>query len=448
MKALSGKQVARRYTLYAVFLFGVQGIVALLGATSLVIPDLPSPVSGEYGRAVHLALATFWPVIGMLGMVYYFTAEQLKTDIHSPKLARWQFAILLVTSLGLLGSLALGIGNGREYLDGLPIFYAGISLGILIGAYNLVRTLWENRQRLTPATGIMTVGVVLLCVLLIPNILHYSNPVADEAVKFWVVHLWEEMAFELTTSGFIASFFVSTGIADKKDIEKWLYLEATLSVTGGLFGTGHHYFWIGFPSIWLFLGSFFSVIQAIPVLLLAYMIYKGFKNHKVLSLKEKLAMWLILSSIFHHLTGATLLGLLMTIPWVNLYTHGTYITSGHAHLALFGTIGFLILAGAYTILSDRDNPTPKTYRYGVMGIILLNFGLIGMSSCLLIAGFLQTYLWRVLGLDFMAVSSILSPYLILRALSGSLFTLGAMILCTIIIRTWWKTRPVRRKTAN
>ncbi|MEL1134436.1 cbb3-type cytochrome c oxidase subunit I [Desulfitobacterium sp. THU1] len=448
MKALTGKQIARRFMLYAVFLFGSQGIVALLGASALVLPDLPSPISAEYGRAVHLALATFWPVIGMLGMVYYFTAEQLKTDIYSPKLARWQFLIMLVTSLSLLGSLALEIGNGREYLDGLPIFYAGISLGILIEAYNLGRTLWENRQRLTPATGIMAVGVAFLCILLIPNILHYSNPVADEAVKFWVVHLWEEMAFELTTSGFIASFFVATGIANKKDIEKWLYLEATLSVMGGLFGTGHHYYWIGFPSIWLFLGSFFSVIQAIPVFLLANLIYKGFKNHKVLNLKEKLAVWLILSSIFHHLTGATLLGLLMTIPWVNLYTHGTYITSGHAHLALFGTIGFLILAGAYTILSDRESPTPKTYRYGVAGVILLNLGLIGMSLCLLIAGFLQTYLWRVLGLDFMAVSSIIRPYLSLRVLSGSLFTSGALILCTIIIRTWWKTWTVRRKTTG
>lgn len=440
MKTFVGKQIARRYVLYAVFLFGIQGIVALLGATSLIFPDLPSPVPYEYGRAVHLALATFWPVMGMMGIVYYYTVEQLKVDIYSPRIARWQFLILLFTSGGLLGSLALGIGNGREYLDGLPVFYAGISLGILLGTYNLGRTLWKHREKITPATGIMAVGVVFLCILLIPNVLKYNNPIADEAVKFWVVHLWEEMAFELTTAGFIASFFVATGIAVKKDIEKWLYLEATLSVIGGLYGTGHHYYWIGFPPIWLLLGSFFSLIQALPIFLLAYMIYKGFKNHKPFSFKEKLAVWLILSSIFHHLTGATLLGLVITIPWINLYTHGTYITSGHAHLALFGTIGFLILAGAYTILSEKDSPSKKTYYYGVSAVILLNIGLIGMSLCLIIAGFLQSYLWRVLGIDFTAVNTIINPYLILRALSGSLYTMGAIILCSLVIKTWWKTR--------
>lgn len=440
MKSFLGKKIARRFVLYAVFLFGIQGIVALLGATSLIFPDLPSPVSFEYGRAVHLALATFWPVIGMMGIAYYYTVEELKADIYSPRIARWQFIVLLFTSGGLLGSLALGIGNGREYLDGLPIFYAGIALGILLGAYNFVINLWKHRKKLTPATGIMTVGVVFLCILLIPNVLNINNPVADEAVKFWVVHLWEEMAFELTTSGFIASFFVAAKIAEKKAMEKWLYLEASVSVVGGLFGTGHHYFWIGFPPLWLLLGSFASIIQTLPIFFLAYMMYKGFKKHKPFNLKEKLAVWLILSSIFHHLTGATLLGLLITIPWVNLYIHGTYITSGHAHLALFGTIGFLILAGAFIILSEDDALSAKTYRYGVSGVILLNIGLIGMSLCLIIAGFLQTYLWRVLGLDFAMVSSIINPYLFIRVLSGSFFTLGAMVLCFIIIRTWWRTK--------
>lgn len=440
MKTFSGKQIARRYVLYGVFLFGIQGLVALLGATSLIFPDLPSPVSYAYGRAVHLALATFWPVIGMMGMVYYYTVEQLKADIYSPRIARWQFLILVISSGGLLGTLALGIGNGREYLDGLPVFYLGISLGLLLGAYNLIRTLWQNKQKITPAAGIMAVGTVFLCVLIIPNVLRFTNPVADEAVKFWVVHLWEEMAFELTTSGFIASFFVTAGIAEKRDIEKWLYLEATLSVIGGLFGTGHHYFWIGFPPVWLFLGTFFSLIQVLPVFLLAYLVYKGFKKHKPFRLREKLAVWLILSSIFHHLTGATLFGILITIPWINVYIHGTYITSGHAHFALFGTIGFLVLAGAYTILSEKEPLAQKAYGYGLSGVILLNLGLIGMSSSLILAGFLQTYLWRVMGMDFMAVNSVINPYLILRVLWGSLFTLGAAILCSLIIRTWWMTR--------
>ena len=434
-----GKQIARWYILYSVFLFAIQSFVALLGATSLVYPDLPSPVSFEYGRAIHLFLATFWPAMGMMGIVQHFTIVQLKEDLYSPQISKWQFFILLFSSLGQLGTLTLGIGNGREYLDGLLVFYGGIALGILLGTYNLLKTVWLHRKKATPVLGVMSIGMVFLCMLLIPNLVRYHNPVADEAIKFWVVHLWEEMAFELMASGFIMAFFIINGIVKQKDMENWLYLESSLSVVGGLFGTGHHYFWIGFPAIWLFLGTFFSVVQSIPVFLLAIMIYKGLKKKWLTKNREKLVLYMIISSIFHHLTGATLLGLFITIPWVNLYTHGTYLTSGHAHLALFGTMGFLVLGGAYYILSENQSLEKRSYQYGVIGILLLNVGLIVMSTLLIIAGLIQAYFWRGLNMDFMEVSSMIFPYLFFRVLGGGLFTLGSAIIVYQIFKIWWTT---------
>lgn len=73
MKIFQGEKIARWYVLYAAFLFSAQGIISLLGASDLIISDLPSPIPYEYGRSIHLAFATFWPLIGTMGMVYYFT---------------------------------------------------------------------------------------------------------------------------------------------------------------------------------------------------------------------------------------------------------------------------------------------------------------------------------------------------------------------------------------
>ena len=187
------QQIAVWYCLVAILLFGVQGIVALLGAADLIIPDLPSPIPFEYGRAIHLGLSVFWPFLGTTGMVYYFIAEELGRDIFSLKLVRWQFWIVLISILSVLTSLAFRMGNGREYLDGLPIFYMSVCLGLALGSYNLIRTLQQSRAAgIAPAAAIMTAGIIALLVLLLPNTLSYHNPVADEAVKFWVVHLWEE----------------------------------------------------------------------------------------------------------------------------------------------------------------------------------------------------------------------------------------------------------------
>jgi len=437
------QKISRRYCFSAVSLFALQSLVATLGSLASVIPDLPSPIPPEYGRAIHLALAVLWPLIGTMGMVYFFTTAELNREIYSPRLVRWQYWVVMFFSLSIFGSLALRIGNGREYLDGIPIFYVGICLALGLASYNLVRTLLADKKNITPAAGTMTVGVIFLLLLLLPNTITFSNPITDEATKFWVVHLWEEMAFELTSAGFIATYYVVSGLASRNQIEKWLYLEAVLAVVGGLYGTGHHYYWIGFPALWLVLGSLVSLVEVIPVGMLVHMTYKGLKSAKVRSNREKLTLWLLLSSVFHHITGASLLGLLITVPWINLYTHGTYITSGHAHLALFGSLGFAVLAGCYYVLSQGSEPTLKGYRGGVLAVILLNSGLITMGFTLLIAGSIETYLWRILGMDFMEVHSILKPYLIIRVLGGAMFALGDLLLSWCIFKAWQATRSYK-----
>jgi nitric oxide reductase subunit B len=434
------QKISRMYCLTAMILFAVQSVIATLGALDLVIPDLPSPIPFEYGRAIHLGFADLWPLIGTMGLVYYFTSAELNREIFSPRLARWQFWTVIIFALGIFGSLAFRIGNGREYLEGLPVFYLGICLALGLAAYNLIRTLLTDKRHITPATGVMTVGIVFLLVLLLPNTITYSNPITDEATKFWVVHLWEEMAFELTSAGFVATFFIVSGLAPRAQVEKWLYLESSLAVAGGLYATGHHYYWVGFPAIWLVIGSLLSLVEVTPVGMLVHMTYKGLKSAKIRSNREKLTLWLMLSSLFYHVLGASLLGLLITIPWVNLYTHGTYITSGHAHLALFGTLGFMVIAGCYYVLSRGSEPSVAGYKGGVLAILLLNLGLITMGSALLVAGFMETYLWRVIGMDFMQVRMIINPYLIIRVLGGAMFTSGDLLLFWRIFNAWRKTR--------
>lgn len=435
-----GQQIARRYCLAATSLFAIQGVVALLGATDLIVPDLPSPIPFEYGRSIHLGLALLWPLIGTMGMSYFSITEEMQTDLFSNKIARWQFWLVLLFSLGIYGTLSLRIGNGREFFEGLPLFYAGIALSILLGAYNLVRTLSAAKHKVTPSAVITTAGMVLLFLFLIPNALTYQNPIADEAIKFWVVHLWEELAFELTTSGFISAFYVLHGISTRQEMQRWLYLEAILTVVAGFLGTGHHDYWIGFPGYWLLLGTAFSVLEVIPVFMLAYLTYKGLKQRPSLTRRVKLTLWLILSSLFHNVTGASLLGLLITIPWINLYMHGTYLTSGHAHLALFGALGFTVLGGSYYVLSKGSEPTQKSYTTGVIAVILLNTGLLTMAFSLITAGLIQTYLWRVLGMEFMDVEPFTHPYLILRAAGGSLFTVGDLLLGWRVYKVWKETR--------
>jgi len=64
-----------------------------------------------------------------------------------------------------------------------------------------------------------------------------------------------------------------------------------------------------------------------------------------------------------------------------------------------------------------------------------------MAAALLAGGLLQTYLWRVLGMEFMQVFFLLQPYLIARFLGGGLFTLGDLIFGWQVFKAWKLTRP-------
>ena len=45
-----------------------------------------------------------------------------------------------------------------------------------------------------------------------------------------------------------------TGV-DREVVEKWLYVIVGLALFSGLLGTGHHYYWIGTPGYWQWVGD-------------------------------------------------------------------------------------------------------------------------------------------------------------------------------------------------
>ena len=73
-----------------------------------------------------------------------------------------------------------------------------------------------------------------------------------------------------------------TGV-DREVVEKWLYAIVGLALFSGLLGTGHHYYWIGAPGYWQWIGSIFSTLEVAPffamVLFAFTMAWKGRRDH-------------------------------------------------------------------------------------------------------------------------------------------------------------------------
>ncbi|MCW3489526.1 cbb3-type cytochrome c oxidase subunit I [Dethiobacter alkaliphilus] len=434
--------VAIPYALVTLLLLAFQGLAATFGATEAVFPNLPSPVRAEVGRAVHLNIAVFWPLLGAMGMVYYFFIQEAETELYSLRLAWLQFFVLTASGLGAITFLAFGLMRGMEYREAALVFDLGIAVGLAVFVYNLTRTYFLSAVRGRVTLLGMLSGAISLIILFIPNLVEYVHPTIDEIIRFWVVHMWEELSKELLLIGALVAFLLTIGKARRKTLEKLLFLQLALLIVGATFATGHHYYWIGTPAMWLWIGGIFSVIQVAALFLLAYIFYLGIREVPWGSLNfgARLSLGFAFASVVYHVAGAAMLGMLLAVPHFNRYARATYLTSSHAHLALFGAVGMLVLAGCTYILT-RDSHWPKQQKnWAVWGFLLLNGGLIIMGGALAVAGLLQTYLVRIVGLDFTVAHQLLHPYLLMRALGGGVFAVGGLLYAGAVLYVLWLRR--------
>jgi nitric oxide reductase subunit B len=103
-----------------------------------------------------------------------------------------------------------------------------------------------------------------------------------------------------------------TGV-DREIVEKWLYVIVGFTFLSGILGTGHHYYFIGTPSYWLWIGGIFSALE--PLAFLGMAIYglalakKGGRNHP-----NRIALFWTVGCCIMSFVGAGLLGFAHTLP--------------------------------------------------------------------------------------------------------------------------------------
>ncbi len=437
------RALAYPFCTFAILFFGFQVIVVTMGAVELIWPNMPAPVPFRSGRMVHLNLSVFWPLIAAMGSVFYFFPKEAKTELNHLTTVRMLSYLFPLVLAAILTSFVFGLTEGREYLEAIRPFDWAVTFVLLLFSFVLTTTYLKKGVPKFRATLLgMLAGSWSLVLLYLPNMLFYAHPSVDEAVKFWIVHIWEEMSMELFVASVIAAFLLSVTSKHRKATETILLLELSFISVTGFFATSHHYYWIGTPSSWLWIGGIFSTLQVLPSLLLIYVNVKDFKKEEINSLSsaEKMAFGFIFASLFYHAMGAGMLGWILALPFANRYVHGTYLTSSHAHFALFGAFGFFALGFAVYILTKELNASPKDYFRLWISYILLNLGLMIMGVALAIAGTLQGYLWRVLGNDFMHTQELILPYLIIRVGGGVIFTGGGVILAWTIAKLAWRNK--------
>ena len=407
----ASQAVAKPYFIFALVLLAGEILFGLLMGVQYIWGDFLFPlIPFNVLRMVHTNLLIVMLLFGFMGATYYLIPEEAERELWSPKLAIltfWVFAAAgVATILGYLfvpyATLTeLTFNNllptmGREFLEQPLPTKVGIVLVVVSYIVNTGMTVLTGRK--TVITTVLLTGLAGLAVFFLFAFYVPDNLIADKFFWWFTVHLWVEATWELILGAILAFVLIKVTGVDREHIDKWLYLIIAMTMVSGILGTGHHFFYMGAPEYWLWIGSISSAVEPLPFLLMILFSFTMARERKI-EHKNKIALTWAKGTAVIAFLGAGVWGFFHTLAPVNMFTHGTQLTAAHGHLSFYGAyvmIVFTMVAYAMPILRGRPyGNCEKAQSLELKAFWMMNIGMIGLTLALSAAGLVQIFDQRV-----------------------------------------------------
>lgn len=427
------QRVAYWFFATSMLLLSLQIIYGFIMAFAHAGYDVLHPVIPFHvARSTHVNLLVMWLLSGFMGAAYFIIPDECDRELMWPKLAYYQLLAFVVVGVTAIIGFHFKWWEGRKFLEiPRPLDYL-VVVDVLLFVANVGMTVWKAPRRTTTSL-VLLFGLVSAALLYLPGMLPTPHQTIDSYWRWWVVHLWVEGVWELIMGGILSYLLIKLTGVDREVIEKWLYVIVGLTFLSGILGTGHHYYFIGTPSYWKWIGGVFSALE--PLAFLGMAIYaiamarKGGRNHP-----NKMSLNWTVGCAIMSFVGAGFLGFAHTLPQVNMYTHGTLVTAMHGHMAFWGAYAMIVLAVityAMPLLTGRKVHDAPSAAWAFWGS---NIGMVAMTLAFAVAGVSQVYLERRVGMDFITVQKEIEVHFFGLILAASLFTIGIIAFVFNFIR--------------
>ncbi|AXO79580.1 cytochrome-c oxidase, cbb3-type subunit I [Olleya aquimaris] len=456
--------------LYATMLWGVVGmLVGLILAFMFLFPNMTDGISWlSFGRLRPLHTnAVIFAFVGnaIFAGVYYSTQRLLKARMYSDLLSNinfWGWQLIIV---GAAITLPLGYSTSKEYAELEWPFDIAIALIWVAFGANLIGTMLKRRQRhLYVAIWFYIATFVTVAVLHIFNSLEmpvsftgmksYSvyAGVQDALVQWWYGH--NAVAFFLTTPFLGLMYYFVPKAANRPVYSYRLSIVHFWSLIFIYIWAGpHHLLYTALPEWAQNLGVAFSVMLLMPS-------WGGMING-LLTLRgawDKVRVDPVLKFMVVAITGygmATFEGPMLSLKNVNAIAHFTDWIIAHVHVGALAWNGFLTFGMIYYLV-------PKLFKTKLYSLALANLhfwigtlGIIMYALPMYVAGFTQASMWKQFNPDgnikygnFLETVTEIMPMYWMRAIGGTLYLTGMLILVFNVIQTIRKGSTVEDELAE
>jgi len=401
-------------------------------------------------RSIHTQIAILWVAVGWLVGGLLIAPWIANKDHKYPWLVDVLWIALVVVAVGSIIGLYMGatgqmretwfwLGNeGRELLNLGRVWDIGLVIGLVFW-FLLVISLIKKASTNNPIVSTIIWSAFAIATLYIAGMMpiHKVMPnfTVDDYYRWWVIHLWVELTFELFAAGVIAFFTVSLGLISQKTAVRVMLFELFLIMMSGTLGVGHHYWWQGLDEHWIAIGGIFSALEPLPI---ALMIVEAMKNNREQKREGKPNafsvpfMWIAGSAILNWI-GAGFFGMLINTPTISYYSHGTYLIMPHGHVALLGAFGFISIAFIY--MASRTNSLAKglvwNEKLSKYGFWILTIGALLFTIPTYIIGIEQTQIAHDMGYFYARLREAVEPmksWMWFRTVPDGLMIIGGLII--------------------
>jgi len=462
------QKATHKYFYTAIILFAVQILAGILtvhdfvGFVHYFGFDISKILPITVNRSWHVQLSILWISACWIGASFFMMSlvspNAAKKQKNFIQIIFWLIVILVAGSIlgiflgpmNLLGKNWYLFGHqGWEYMEPGKFWQSILAFIFILWAiaiYRGIKPVMKLKQPWALPNWLVyaTFSIILLLVsgfIATPK----TNFVIADFWRWMVVHMWAEAFFEVFTTVLIGYFMVMMGLVSKQAAIRVIYLATLLFLGSGLLGISHNFYWNAKPVGTMALGSVFSTLQVIPLVLLTIESWRFSKLPAVLENqngnKNNLANKFGFSEVFLFLVavnfwnffGAGVLGFIINLPIANYYEHGTYLTVNHGHAALMGVYGNLALAAV--LFCCKLLIKPEFWNAKLLKTVFwsINIGLLLMVFLdLLPAGLWQFKmvtsegLWQARSSAFIE-SNGFQTLTWMRMIGGSVFTLGGLI---------------------
>ncbi|MBS1580403.1 MAG: cbb3-type cytochrome c oxidase subunit I [Bacteroidetes bacterium] len=402
-------------------------LFGIVGALQYVIPGLFRNVfSFEKVRPLHVSSAVFWILLTSCGVVNHYLSS-VKGKLWSNRLYIWQWYLFIIAILTILVSYFFGIFGGREYWEFSPVLAIPIITAWIFFIINVFKSIGNFHNQPVYIWMWMT-GVVFFLFTFLESYLWLIPSFRTNVVKDMTIQ-WK--SYGSMVGGWNMLIYGSniylidkiSGTA-KYSYSKTAFTLYFLGLFNLMFNWGHHIYTLPIPKYIQYISYIVSMTE---LLLLGRIIYywktsinTAKKHYHILSYR-----FLIAADVWIFLT--LFLAIAMSIPAINIYTHGTHITVAHTMGATIGINSFLLLSFVFDIFNIHNKKFINKITVWLY-ITLVSLFIFWIS--LIIAGVLKAN-WQMhyySSTPFSVMMHTLQPYFISFLIAGIIASIGIFII--------------------